>query len=237
MRLACARTATAFEAVVAALPEAVRRGRGERWVEGVFGLHARHAGNAVGYDTIAAAGDHACTLHWIRNDGDVRDGDLMLVDAGVEVDSLYTADVTRTLPVNGRFSEVQRRVYQAVLDAQEAGMAAVRPAPGRNPGRAADTAAVSGSADTPLVAGQVGSAGGHRRSNCGTADAACGHPQPAGGRHGGHLRLRHGHADTAAAACWTAGSATVHCRLHVRPGAGPQGAASASTAMARPPDP
>ena len=52
--------------------EAVRRGRGERWVEGVFGLHARHVGNAVGYDTIAAAGDHACTLHWIRNDGDLR---------------------------------------------------------------------------------------------------------------------------------------------------------------------
>jgi hypothetical protein len=71
-----------------------------------------------------------------------------------------------------------------------------------------------------------------------TADAACGHPQLAGGRHGGTpARLRHGHADTAAAACWTAGSGTVHCRLHVRPGTGAQGAASASTAMARPPDP
>ena len=76
-------------------------GRGERWVEGTFGLRARHDGNGVGYDSIAAAGDHACTLHWIRNDGDVRDGDLLLLDAGVEADSLYTADVTRTLPVNG----------------------------------------------------------------------------------------------------------------------------------------
>ncbi len=127
MRDACAETATGFEAVVADLPEAVRRGRGERWVEGIFGLHARHAGNAVGYDTIAAAGDHACTLHWIRNDGDLREGDLLLLDAGVELDTLYTADVTRTLPVSGRFSDDQRRVYDAVLAAQEAGIATAQP--------------------------------------------------------------------------------------------------------------
>jgi len=127
LREACAATAEGFEAIVRSLRDAVANGRGERWVEGQFGLVARHTGNGVGYDSIAAAGDHACTLHWIRNDGDVCEGDLILVDAGVEVDSLYTADVTRTMPVNGRFSEVQRRVYQAVLDAQEAGMAAVRP--------------------------------------------------------------------------------------------------------------
>ncbi|MCW2804343.1 MAG: pepP [Propionibacteriaceae bacterium] len=127
MRDACAKTAAAFEAVVADLPEAVRRGRGERWVEGVFGLHARHAGNAVGYDTIAAAGDHACTLHWIRNDGDLREGELLLLDAGVELDSLYTADVTRTLPVSGTFTDDQRRVYEAVLAAQQAGIAAAQP--------------------------------------------------------------------------------------------------------------
>lgn len=127
LREACEQTARAFGAVVAELPEALRRGRGERWVEGVFGLHARHVGNAVGYDTIAAAGDHACTLHWIRNDGDLHDGDLLLMDAGVELDTLYTADVTRTLPINGRFSDDQRVVYEAVLEAQEAGMAAARP--------------------------------------------------------------------------------------------------------------
>jgi Xaa-Pro aminopeptidase len=127
LREACARTAEGFAAVVADLPRAVRAGRGERWVEGVFGLHARHVGNAVGYDTIAAAGDHACTLHWIRNDGEVREGDLLLMDAGVELDSLYTADVTRTLPISGRFSEAQRRVYDAVLAAQEAGIAAAQP--------------------------------------------------------------------------------------------------------------
>ena len=127
MDKAVAATLVGFEAVIADIPEAVRRGRGERWVEGVFGLHARHLGNAVGYDTIAASGDHACTLHWIRNDGDLRPGDLLLMDAGVEVDSLYTADVTRTLPVSGRFSPAQRTVYEAVLAAQQAGMDAAKP--------------------------------------------------------------------------------------------------------------
>ena len=126
MEKACAATLVGFEAVIADIPEAVRRGRGERWVEGIFGLHARHLGNAVGYDTIAAAGDHACTLHWVRNDGDVREGDLLLLDAGVEVDTLYTADITRTLPVSGKFSPAQRLVYEAVLDAQQAGIDAAR---------------------------------------------------------------------------------------------------------------
>ncbi|MGC3995991.1 MAG: aminopeptidase P family protein [Propionicimonas sp.] len=127
LRQACADTAVGFEAVVADLPEAVRRGKGERWVEGIFGLHARHLGNAIGYDTIAASGDHANTLHWIRNDGEVKDGDLLLMDAGVEVESLYTADITRTLPVSGTFTPAQRKVYAAVLAAQAAGMAAARP--------------------------------------------------------------------------------------------------------------
>ncbi len=127
LREACAQTARGFEAVVADLPRAVAAGRGERWVEGVFGLHARHAGNAVGYDTIAAAGEHACTLHWIRNDGNLAQADLLLLDAGVELDTLYTADVTRTLPISGTFSDVQRQVYEAVLEAQEAGIAAAQP--------------------------------------------------------------------------------------------------------------
>jgi Xaa-Pro aminopeptidase len=127
MRLAIAATAEGFDEIVRSLPEAVRRGRGERWVEGVFELIARHRGNGLGYDTIAASGEHACTLHWIRNDGEVHEGDLLLVDAGVEVDSLYTADVTRTVPVDGTFTEEQRKVYEAVLAAQEAGIAAAKP--------------------------------------------------------------------------------------------------------------
>lgn len=127
MRKAVDATQHGFEGIIADLPEAVRRGRGERWVEGVFGLYARHEGNGVGYESICAAGDHANTLHWIKNDGEVREGDLILVDAGVEVDSLFTADITRTLPVSGRFSDAQRRVYDAVFAAQEAGIAACRP--------------------------------------------------------------------------------------------------------------
>ncbi len=127
LRLAVAATARGFEDVVRALAEAVRATRGERVVETAFEGRARREGNGVGYDTIAAAGPHACTLHWIRNDGAVRDGELVLVDAGVEVDSLYTADVTRTLPVSGRFSEAQRRVYEVVLEAADAAFRVARP--------------------------------------------------------------------------------------------------------------
>jgi Xaa-Pro aminopeptidase len=127
MREAVEATSNGFDAVIADLPEAVRRGRGERWVEGVFGLYARHQGNGVGYDSICASGDHANTLHWIKNTGDVHDGDLLLLDAGVEVESLFTADITRTLPVSGEFTDAQRKVYDAVFAAQEAGIAAVRP--------------------------------------------------------------------------------------------------------------
>ncbi|TRY18790.1 aminopeptidase P family protein [Tessaracoccus rhinocerotis] len=127
MRRACDATRIGFEAVARELPNAVANGRGERWVEGIFALHARHLGNAVGYDTIAAGGDHANTLHWIRNDGELVGDELILLDAGVEVNSLYTADVTRTLPVGGRFSAAQRRVYEVVLAAQEAGIQACRP--------------------------------------------------------------------------------------------------------------
>ena len=127
MRLAVAATARGFADVVRALPRAAGHPRGERVVEAVFGARAREEGNGVGYETIAAAGDHACTLHWIRNDGPVEQGRLVLIDAGVEVDSLYTADVTRTLPVSGRFTEPQRRVYEAVLEAADAAFAVVRP--------------------------------------------------------------------------------------------------------------
>ncbi|GGI08151.1 Xaa-Pro aminopeptidase [Isoptericola cucumis] len=127
MREAVARTIEGFEQVVRSLPRAVEHRRGERVIETTFDAHARLEGNAVGYETIAAAGEHATTLHWTSNDGVVRPGELVLVDAGVEVDSLYTADVTRTLPVDGEFTDVQRRVYRAVLDAADAAFAVARP--------------------------------------------------------------------------------------------------------------
>ena len=101
--------------------------RGERIIEAAFFGRARLEGNDLGYETIAASGSHACILHWIRNDGDVKSGDLILIDAGVEVDSLYTADITRTLPINGEFSPAQRKIYTLVYEAQRAGFAAVKP--------------------------------------------------------------------------------------------------------------
>ncbi|WP_030669602.1 aminopeptidase P family protein [Streptomyces sp. NRRL B-1347] len=120
-------TTAGFEDVVRALPRALRHPRGERWIEGVFGLRARAEGNGTGYETIAASGAHACVLHWIRNDGPLDARELLLLDAGVETDTLYTADITRTLPLSGRFSPVQRQVYELVLAAQDAGIAALRP--------------------------------------------------------------------------------------------------------------
>lgn len=127
LQLAVDVTADGFDDIVANLPAIIEHPRGERVVEGVFHQRARKDGNGVGYDTIAASGPHACYLHWTRNDGPVAPGDLILVDAGVEVDSLYTADITRTIPVSGSFTEVQRRVYEAVREAADAAFAIARP--------------------------------------------------------------------------------------------------------------
>ena len=120
MQKAVDATKAGFDDLIRSIPRATGHWRGERVLEGAFGAKAREEGNGLGYDTIAAAGDHANTLHWITNDGPVRPGELVLVDAGVEVDSLYTADVTRTIPVDGRFTAPQRRVYEAVLEAADA---------------------------------------------------------------------------------------------------------------------
>ena len=78
------------------------------------------------YPAIVGGGNNACILHYIENDAELEDGDLVLIDAGCELDC-YASDITRTFPVNGRFSEAQRQLYQLVLDAQHAAIAAVRP--------------------------------------------------------------------------------------------------------------
>jgi Xaa-Pro aminopeptidase len=127
LRAAVAATKLGFDDIINDLPQIVAHPRGERLIEGTFNRRARAEGNTVGYDTIAASGAHACVLHWTRNDGSVTAGDLVLVDAGVELDSYYTADITRTLPVNGTFTAVQRLVYEAVLEAADAAFAIVRP--------------------------------------------------------------------------------------------------------------
>lgn len=127
LRAAVAATQQGFDDVIADLPQVIAHPRGERLVEGTFNRRARAEGNTVGYDTIAASGPHACILHWTRNDGAVVPGDLILIDAGIELDSYYTADITRTLPVSGTFTDVQRRVYEAVREAADAAFAIVRP--------------------------------------------------------------------------------------------------------------
>jgi Xaa-Pro aminopeptidase len=116
-------TKLGFEDVIARL----RTARNERELEGVFWTRARMEGNDVGYTSIVASGAHACTLHWKHNDGAIRRGDLLLLDAGIEGHSLYTSDITRTLPISGRFSREQRAVYEIVLAAQRAALAQVKP--------------------------------------------------------------------------------------------------------------
>jgi Xaa-Pro aminopeptidase len=127
MRLAVAASIAGFEDVVRILPESVGIAKGERLIETTFFQRARLEGNDIGYETIAAAGKHACILHWIINDGQVNSTDLVLLDAGVEVDSLYTADITRSLPVSGKYSKAQREIYLAVLEAADAAFAIAKP--------------------------------------------------------------------------------------------------------------
>jgi Xaa-Pro aminopeptidase len=123
LRRAVEATHRAFDDVVRALPTA----HTERVIEGVFNLRARVEGNDVGYLTIAATGPNATTLHWTRNDRTVGEDELLLLDAGVEAESLYTADITRTLPISGTFTPEQRAVYDLVLAAQDAAFAQCKP--------------------------------------------------------------------------------------------------------------
>jgi Xaa-Pro aminopeptidase len=127
MRQAVASTIRGFEDIVKALPKAAKNPRGERIIETAFYARARLEGNDLGYETIAAAGKNACILHWITNHGPVNDGELVLVDAGVEMDSFYTADITRTLPINSKYSKAQLEIYQAVLEAADAAFAIAKP--------------------------------------------------------------------------------------------------------------
>jgi Xaa-Pro aminopeptidase len=90
-------------------------------------MRARHDGNDVGYSSIVGSGSHATILHWVRNTGETRPGDLVLLDMGIEGDNFYTADVTRTIPVSGTFTPLQRQVYDIVYAAQQAGMDAIKP--------------------------------------------------------------------------------------------------------------
>jgi Xaa-Pro aminopeptidase len=123
LRRAAAITA---EAHLAAM-RAARPGGSEREIEALVDYtFRRRGGTGPGYTTIVGAGANATILHYIENTAPLAGGELLLIDAGCEVDG-YTADVTRTFPVGTRFSDPQRRFYQAVLETQQAAIEMVRP--------------------------------------------------------------------------------------------------------------
>ena len=133
---------------------ATRPGRFEYEIEAEL-LHAfRAAGSqAPAYTSIVAGGANACVLHYVDNDQPLRDGDLLLIDAGCELDG-YASDITRSFPVNGRFSGAQRALYDIVLAAQHAAIAATRPgARFDDPHDAALAVLAQGMIDTGLLTG------------------------------------------------------------------------------------
>ena len=118
----------------------------------------RHGAQAPAYSPIVAAGERACVLHYVQNDGALKDGDLLLIDAGCELDG-YAADVTRTFPVNGRFSGPQREIYDLVLAAQSAAISAVKPGSRWDaPHRAAVETLAQGMIDLKLLTGSLAEA-------------------------------------------------------------------------------
>ena len=106
---------------------ATRPGRMEYEIEAELLHEFRHNGaQAPAYTPIVAGGANACVLHYVGNNAVLKDGDLLLIDAACEVDG-YAADITRTFPVNGKFSAAQKDIYEMVLAAQAAAIAAARP--------------------------------------------------------------------------------------------------------------
>lgn len=133
-----------------------RPGRHEYEIEAEL-LHEfrRHGAQAPAYTPIVAGGANACVLHYVDNGAALKEGELLLIDAGCELDG-YAADITRTFPVNGRYSPAQKDVYEMVLAAQAAAMAAVAPgASWDDPHRAALKVLAQGMIDLGLCKGSV----------------------------------------------------------------------------------
>jgi Xaa-Pro aminopeptidase len=136
--------------------ELVRPGRHEYEIEAEI-LHEfrRHGAQAPAYSSIVAGGANACVLHYVANGDALRDGDLLLIDAGCELDG-YAADITRTFPVSGRYSAVQKDVYEMVLAAQAAAISTVKiGASWDDPHQAALKVLAQGMIDLGLCAGSV----------------------------------------------------------------------------------
>ncbi|MFT5287203.1 MAG: Xaa-Pro aminopeptidase, partial [Planctomycetota bacterium] len=123
MRKAAAITTTAHLAAMAA----TEPGKNEAEIDALIDFEFRRRGSSgQAYNNIVAGGDNACTLHYILNNEELKDGDLLLIDAGCEWE-YYASDVTRTFPINGTFSAEQRAVYELVLKSQKAGIAQAVP--------------------------------------------------------------------------------------------------------------
>ncbi len=135
---------------------AARPGVAEYEIEAVLLHEFRRSGaQAPAYTPIVAGGVNSCVLHYVENSGMLADGDLLLIDAGCELDG-YAADITRTFPVNGRFSAAQRDVYQLVLAAQAAAVAEIRPGARWNaPHEAAVRVLARGFLDLRLLSGTL----------------------------------------------------------------------------------
>ena len=115
----------------------------------------RHGAQSLAYPPIVAGGANACVLHYVSNDAPLRDGELLLIDAGCELDG-YASDITRTFPVGGRFSAAQREVYELVLAAQRAAMEKARPGNAWNePHDAAVRVLAQGMLDLDLLKGSL----------------------------------------------------------------------------------
>ncbi len=128
--------------------QVVRPGLNERQIQAVIEQHFLEQGaRGPAYGSIVAGGDNACVLHYTGNDAPLREGDLLLIDAGCSLRDYYNGDITRTFPISGRFTAEQRALYDLVLAAQEAAIEAVRPG--------ADAEQVHGVAVRVLVEGLV----------------------------------------------------------------------------------
>ncbi|MBY5268725.1 Xaa-Pro aminopeptidase [Spiribacter salinus] len=114
----------------------------------------RHNGEPA-YPTITGSGANACVLHYIANDAELQDGEMILIDAGMELGG-YAADITRTLPINGRYTAEQRAIYDIVLAAQAAALEHVRPGAHWNAGHEAATRVIAaGLLDLGLLEGDL----------------------------------------------------------------------------------
>jgi Xaa-Pro aminopeptidase len=126
LQLAVAGTVLGFEDCASEWSNARESSHGERYIEGTFGRRARIEGDGPAYGSIVGAGSHATTLHWTENSGGLIDGELVLMDMGMELPSLYSSDITRTVPVSGTFTTLQRDIYSIVLRSQQAGIDILR---------------------------------------------------------------------------------------------------------------